>query len=439
MNFCDYAMTVNGMVNDQIKMYTGSKENMKLMIGNASNQIIDSIGQDSNVTISFPLKQQMNAVEFITIFMSSNMLAIIAFLAILSTQLIYSLMLSDVEEKTYEFGMLRALGFNTSNVGVTIVIQAISFALPGLAVGFLMAFILNVIVRHVLYDITKNYDTYALSTGSIIIGVVIGTLIPLLSNVIPIQKALGKNLRASLDLYHRKAGELTIAIQKLKDYGLSMEQFVLAIMLVVLGILTYYVAPVSFLFQKIELFFLILNGLLLIMILGLTFLSMLLQPKLEELLLKLSMCICRRDRNLKAVISKNMESHSGRNLKTAIMFGICLSFLIFAGGTFKLLGELIVSQLEISVGSDLYGVVVNPRSLPSFIDQGQITQFLLEQQQADGAVVNFTFASPSLKELLNKISVDSSRAQTYFSDATGYKNVRANFYAIEENFLDATN
>lgn len=185
---------------------------MKMMIGNQSHQIIDEIGQDSNVTINFPIKQQMNAVEFITIFMSSNMLAIIAFLAILSTQLIYSLMLSDVEEKTYEFGMLRALGFNTQNVAVTIVVQAISFALPGLIIGFIMALILNAIVRHILYDITKNYDTYWLSAGSVIIGIVIGTFIPLLSNIIPIQKALGKNLRSSLDLYHRKAGELTIAI-----------------------------------------------------------------------------------------------------------------------------------------------------------------------------------------------------------------------------------
>lgn len=241
-------MTVNGMVDNQIEIYTGTKQNMNLMIGNSSNQIIDKIGQDSNVTIVFPIKTQMNAVEFITIFMSSNMLAIIAFLAILSTQLIYSLMLSDVEEKTYEFGMLRALGFNTKNVAVTIVVQAISFAIPGLVIGFIMAIILNVIIRYILYDITKNYDTYWLSTGSVLIGVIIGTFIPLLSNVIPIQKALGKNLRASLDLYHRKAGELTVAIQKLKDYGLSMEQFVLAIMLVVLGVLTYYVAPVSFLF-----------------------------------------------------------------------------------------------------------------------------------------------------------------------------------------------
>jgi hypothetical protein len=37
---------------------------------------------------------------------------IVAFLAILCIQLNYSLMLSDVDAKTYEFGMLRALGFN---------------------------------------------------------------------------------------------------------------------------------------------------------------------------------------------------------------------------------------------------------------------------------------------------------------------------------------
>lgn len=81
-------------------------------------------------------------------------------------------------------------------------------------------------------------------------------------------------------MYHRKVGELTIAVQKLEDYGLSLAQFVMAIMLVVLGVCTYYIAPVSFLYKKYELFFLILNGLLLIMILGLTFISMLVQPYL---------------------------------------------------------------------------------------------------------------------------------------------------------------
>ena len=39
------------------------------------------------------------------------MSTVVFFLCILSVQLIYSLMISDVEEKTYQYGMLRALGF----------------------------------------------------------------------------------------------------------------------------------------------------------------------------------------------------------------------------------------------------------------------------------------------------------------------------------------
>ena len=38
------------------------------------------------------------------------------FLAILSFVLIYSLMLSDVDSKTYEYGMLRALGFRSAHL-----------------------------------------------------------------------------------------------------------------------------------------------------------------------------------------------------------------------------------------------------------------------------------------------------------------------------------
>lgn len=37
-------------------------------------------------------------------------------LAILAILLIYSLMLSDIDSKTYEFGMLRALGFQNKNL-----------------------------------------------------------------------------------------------------------------------------------------------------------------------------------------------------------------------------------------------------------------------------------------------------------------------------------
>jgi len=57
-----------------------------------------------------------------TVFMNTIMGTIVAFLGILGAQLIYSLMLSDVEDKTFQFGMLRALGFSTKNLVTTILV-----------------------------------------------------------------------------------------------------------------------------------------------------------------------------------------------------------------------------------------------------------------------------------------------------------------------------
>ena len=95
-------------------------------------------------------------------------------------------MLSDVEEKTYEFGMLRALGFNTSNLMVTIILQAFTFAIPGLVSGIIVAAVMNLGMRHVLYNLTNNTSSYELSTPSVLIGFSIGFFLPLISNIIPI-------------------------------------------------------------------------------------------------------------------------------------------------------------------------------------------------------------------------------------------------------------
>ena len=47
----------------------------------------------------------------VKLFLDNMISAAIFILLILSILLIYSLMISNVDEKTYEFGMLRALGF----------------------------------------------------------------------------------------------------------------------------------------------------------------------------------------------------------------------------------------------------------------------------------------------------------------------------------------
>lgn len=141
---------------------------------------------DSNVTVTKPILDQLATVDMVSTFMDTNLITIVAFLALLSTQLIYSLMLSDVEERTFEFGMLRALGFNTKNVVTTVFVQAILFAVPGLIIGLVFAGVLNAGMRHVLYTLVQNTSSYWLSTSAILIGCGIGIVIPIISNILPI-------------------------------------------------------------------------------------------------------------------------------------------------------------------------------------------------------------------------------------------------------------
>ena len=81
-----------------------------------------TLTNDANITVTQPVLGQMKVYKGITTFLDTNLITITAFLAVLSAMLIYSLMLSEVEERTYEFGMLRALGFNTKNVMTTVVV-----------------------------------------------------------------------------------------------------------------------------------------------------------------------------------------------------------------------------------------------------------------------------------------------------------------------------
>jgi ABC-type antimicrobial peptide transport system permease subunit len=106
---------------------------------------------------------------------------------ILTGILLYSLMLSDVDSKTYEYGMLRALGFKSSHLIGMISIQSFIFSVPGVALGLIVAWIFNVLFRLVIFNLAQNAASFALSTASIWLGVSFGLIMPLLSILIPIK------------------------------------------------------------------------------------------------------------------------------------------------------------------------------------------------------------------------------------------------------------
>jgi len=112
-------------------------------------------------------------------------------------------------------------------------------------------------------------------------------------------------------------------------------------------------------------------------IIGLTFMSVLIFEFVEKGLLALLMVTCcRKDKRLKEVVSKNLDGHRNRNSKTSIMFTLAISFLIFAASSFTLLAGLIEGEVITLFGSDLYidswnaddGSYLNETSLTNFLD-----------------------------------------------------------------------
>ena len=67
----------------------------------------------------------------------------------------------------------------------------------------LVAYVINTIVCFFIFNYSKDFTTYQLHPTAILMGVLVGTLMPLAANIVPINRALSKTLRDALDVYHR--------------------------------------------------------------------------------------------------------------------------------------------------------------------------------------------------------------------------------------------
>lgn len=75
--------------------------------------------------------------------MLNNILAtVIFFVCFLAFILIFSLMQTDIEERRYEFAVLRTLGLRNESLITLISIQTLLFAVPGILMGFVVMLIL---------------------------------------------------------------------------------------------------------------------------------------------------------------------------------------------------------------------------------------------------------------------------------------------------------
>ena len=178
-----------------------------------------------------------------------------------------------------------------------------------------------------------------LAPSAIAIATILGLIVPLISAIVPIRKALHANLRDSLDKRQNKLKATVITIERSSQGSLrdGLPYALAGLVMAGLGFTIYYLLPLALVSANMELMFDLFIGLLIGMLLGLVLLTSNFQPLVERILLKsLFLILFWEGGAMRRIILKNLLAHRRRNKKTATMFSFGLGFLIFLSVSFQI-------------------------------------------------------------------------------------------------------
>jgi hypothetical protein len=276
---------------------------------------------------------------------------------------------------------------------------------------------------------------FFLSKVNIIFGIVVGISIPLISSYFPIKKVLNSNLKENLSIFNKKISEIVVYMIKLENIGISPTSLLASIILIVIGIFTYYVSPLSFIYLNQKLFLFIMLGILILMILGLIILSQLLIPHLQKIILKIIMFFFYKDRNLHLIILRNLDGHKRRDQQISMMFMIALGFVIFSGCTLNLVTDFVETMAKGVIGGDfVVGLIEN--NFNSTLNQTLINGFLNNITNVyPNAIQDYAYVSFSSDKLLHTKNFQISPE---ICALNGNPCRRRSVYGIDRSFIDST-
>ncbi|OUM64971.1 hypothetical protein PIROE2DRAFT_8115, partial [Piromyces sp. E2] len=414
-NPVENALMIIVTMKNRMETYTKSHANAKKDIMRFTDEVAKSLGFEFTAEYTSVLFLAVNSSEVLMVFLDELFFSIISVLCLLMVILIYSLLMTDVEEKTFEYGMIRSLGLHHSSL---------FFSIPGIILGVFFCKIIYIPVDYIISQYAETSINVTITPSALILGIGIGFFIPVFGIVGLVKRALTKTLRDALDIYHHVVSETQVKIQKLEDIGMSLPEIAISIIMVVIGFGVYYGIPTAFVSQNYSLFFRFLTLLLLIMILGETLLGQVVNNILEKLCV--SLVIWGSNKKLKIVVRKNLENHFSRNSKTSVMFSLCLAYIIFAAALFSLMGGSLTRQIEWTTGADI-AISANEISYP--LPEEQIRNIIEQNLLTDEDLIEeYSFVT-------FPISANNCVVSTVMCPVSGITSQHVSLYGVEPNIL----
>ncbi len=107
------------------------------------------------------------------------------------------------------------------------------FSLPGSGIALFLAFLANIPLALYLADFATVRPVFTFLPAPILLALALGFTLPLVTNLVPISRALGKTLRDSLDVYHVVQSEVSVKMVKLENLGIDLWQSALAVLMII--------------------------------------------------------------------------------------------------------------------------------------------------------------------------------------------------------------
>eukprot|EP00727_Mastigamoeba_balamuthi_P014759 m51a1_g9909 hypothetical protein (1044) ;mRNA; r:99120-103292 len=380
----------------------------------------------NSLSPSLPVLKQLYPFRYVALFLGLIINLSIIVLLFLCVLLIYSLLMINVDTRTFEVGVMRTLGTSRRGLVELLLTQALAYAIPSWAIGMAVAQGVAVIVFHTIESIASVSIPVRLTPTAIGVATALGIGIPILSAILPIRAALKKNLQESLDTRRSKTQAVKIEIERATHAGISWPLILIGILLSAFGFGVYYVFPISLLTFNFALLLNLFFVLLIAMLLGFVLLSLNIEHLLQQLLGYLFFFWDRAA--ILQVLLKNLVAHRIRNRKTTIMYAVSLSFIIFMYVTYAVQNATFEYQTKSSYGTAIRVTAsgINGDSNPNVIaNVAQLENFLRNDSRVEG----FAWATVPLG-LVTNYTLYATNIGHVFSNEVVLRGVSPNFFDI---------
>ena len=394
----------------------------------ASN-IRSLLGYDE-VTITVPLLVYLQDQRFFISMLNLLLSLVVAVLGSISVFLIYSLLMVSVETKIFETGISRMIGFKKINVYATLILQGLSYSIPGVVFGLVASQIAFIFVGQYLNNLLQVTLTPRISSRGVLISFLLGFFIPIFASIIPVKKALSYNIHDALDQRQSTFKPIKISIERSKSYDVPVYQVFGGLIAVSVGFSVYYLLPVALINGDIVLMFDIFFIILVMMLIGLTILSINFESIVQGMLLDMLFIIPFEKKSMKQLINRNLLAHKNRNKKTTLIFAVALSFIIFL----TVAGDIQLSNLDFTKrrkSGTVYSITTN-----SYFSNGQasgipnylkLEAFLLTRNE----VLDIGYSTYALADW-DAINFKSTK----ISNLGQTVQYTTNLFAVSPNFLE---